>query len=174
MVVHLGVVILAVAFAASSSYVSQGDFTLRPGETVRIDGHELTYVEPEFLAEDNRTEARALVTVDGAGPYAPALTRFEAQGTTIGTPSVRSTPVDDVQLSLLDAPTEESAEIQLQVTVQPLVVWLWVGGIVMAVGTVLAAFPGRRRRGTEPVSEPVRTGAPDERPTSREPVGVES
>ena len=26
--------------------------------------------------------------------------------------------------------------------VQPLVVWLWIGGVVMALGTVLAAFPG--------------------------------
>ena len=33
--------------------------------------------------------------------------------------------------------------------------WLWVGGAVMAVGTVLAAFPGRRRRPIDPVSAPV-------------------
>jgi cytochrome c-type biogenesis protein CcmF len=36
-------------------------------------------------------------------------------------------------------------------------VWLWIGGALMAVGTVLAAWPGRRRRPTEPVSaSPVR------------------
>ena len=33
--------------------------------------------------------------------------------------------------------------------------WLWVGGGFIAVGSVLAAFPGRRRRGTEPTSAPI-------------------
>ena len=40
------------------------------------------------------------------------------------------------------------------VTVQPLVLWLWIGGGIVGFGTVLAAFPGRRRRPTAPVSEP--------------------
>jgi cytochrome c-type biogenesis protein CcmF len=43
--------------------------------------------------------------------------------------------------------------------VQPLVLWLWIGGAVMLVGTVLAAFPGLRRSPTAPVSEPPRRAA---------------
>jgi hypothetical protein len=38
------------------------------------------------------------------------------------------------------------------VIVQPLVTWLWIGGGIMAAGTVLAAFPGRRRNPIDPVS----------------------
>jgi hypothetical protein len=41
------------------------------------------------------------------------------------------------------------------VTIQPLVVWLWIGGGVMALGTLLAVFPGRRRNPIDPVSAPV-------------------
>ena len=55
----------------------------------------------------------------------------------------------------------------LRVIIQPLVLWLWVGGGVIAVGTFLAAFPGRRRRGTEPVSA---VAAPPSE--ERVPVGV--
>jgi cytochrome c-type biogenesis protein CcmF len=36
--------------------------------------------------------------------------------------------------------------------VQPLILWLWIGGGVMALGTVLAAWPGERRRPTDPTS----------------------
>jgi hypothetical protein len=41
------------------------------------------------------------------------------------------------------------------VIIQPMVLWLWVGGGIMAFGTVLAAWPGRRRRPTDPVSAPI-------------------
>src|SRR3712207_9005628 len=42
------------------------------------------------------------------------------------------------------------------VMVRPLVVWLWVGGALMALGTLLAAVPGRRRRRpTDAASAPI-------------------
>ncbi|HWH35027.1 MAG TPA: cytochrome c-type biogenesis CcmF C-terminal domain-containing protein, partial [Acidimicrobiales bacterium] len=43
MVVHVGVVVLAVAFAAASSYASNGEFRLRPGESATLAGHTITY-----------------------------------------------------------------------------------------------------------------------------------
>jgi cytochrome c-type biogenesis protein CcmF len=56
-------------------------------------------------------------------------------------------------LTLLDLPDEPGGEIGVRVIVQPLVVWLWIGGGVMALGTVLAAVPSRlARRPTDPVS----------------------
>ena len=60
--------------------------------------------------------------------------------------------VDDVYLTLQALPEEGSDEVLLRVVVQPLVLWLWVGGGVMALGTVLAAWPGPRRRPTDPTS----------------------
>jgi hypothetical protein len=49
---------------------------------------------------------------------------------------------------------EENPTLGLRVTVQPLVLWLWIGGFVIAFGTVLAVFPGRRRNPLDPVSAP--------------------
>jgi cytochrome c-type biogenesis protein CcmF len=57
------------------------------------------------------------------------------------------------------------------VIVQPLILWLWIGGIVIAIGTVLAAWPGRRRRPTAPVSAPVEAETAGPPP---EPVGAAS
>jgi cytochrome c-type biogenesis protein CcmF len=59
----------------------------------------------------------------------------------------------DVYVSLLAEPDDDEATVR--VIVMPLVAWLWVGGGVMFVGTMLAAFPGRRRDPLAPVSEPV-------------------
>jgi cytochrome c-type biogenesis protein CcmF len=36
--------------------------------------------------------------------------------------------------------------------------WMWIGGGMMALGTLLALFPGRRRRPTDAVSARIDTG----------------
>ncbi|MGZ4709133.1 MAG: heme lyase CcmF/NrfE family subunit [Acidimicrobiales bacterium] len=155
MIVHIGVVVIAVAFAASASNVRQQEFTLDPGDTATFDGHTLTYQRMNTVVDENKTSTQALVLVDGQGPYTPGVNTFPAGSNVVGTPSVRSTWRNDVALSLLDVPADENAPIQLRVTIQPLIMWLWIGGGIMAVGTLLSAFPGRRRRGIEPVSAPV-------------------
>lgn len=175
MVVHLGVIMIAIALAASSSYLRQAEFTLSPDESAVFAGHDLVFVGSNVETTPRTTELQALVTVDGAGPYAPALTRFDDAGQTVATPSVRSTATGDVHLSLLSPPDEETGEIRIRVTVQPLVMWLWVGGGVIVLGSLLAAFPGRRRNPIDPVSlvRPVDTaGTPPLPPRDVEPVGV--
>jgi cytochrome c-type biogenesis protein CcmF len=58
-----------------------------------------------------------------------------------------------VYLALVQPPDAEAGDQALiRVVVQPLVMWLWIGGGVMAAGTILAAFPGRRRSPLDPVS----------------------
>jgi cytochrome c-type biogenesis protein CcmF len=162
MIVHLGVIMIAVAFAASSAYVHEGEFRLAEGDSATVAGHTVTFEGIEVVEYEEKTTTKALVAVDDDGTYAPAISEFRFGTQTIGTPSVRTSAVDDVYLSLQALPTEGSDEILLRVIVQPLVVWLWIGGIVMAVGTAMAAFPGRRRRPTDPVSAPaaVEQGAP--------------
>jgi cytochrome c-type biogenesis protein CcmF len=155
MVVHLGVVMIAVAVAASGSYVRQAEFTLEPGESTEFAGHTLLYEGQVLKEEDAKTVNQALIRIDGTGPWGPSLNFFPNGGTTIGTPSVRTTLTDDVALSLVDVPDADDPSITLRVTIQPLVVWLWIGGAVMALGTLLAVFPGRRRDPTDPVSAPV-------------------
>src|SRR5207248_3000897 len=76
-------------------------------------------------------------------------------GRAIGTPSVRSGPVDDVYLTVAAPPTTPHGPAVIGVTVQPLIAWLWIGGGLMGFGTLLAAVPGRRRRPTDPASAPV-------------------
>jgi cytochrome c-type biogenesis protein CcmF len=155
MVVHLGVIVVAVALAASQSSVRQAEFTLEPGEQATFAGHTLTFVRTEIERDDNKTVTKALVEIDGTGPWAPAINQFPFGNQSIGSPSVRSTASDDVALTLLALPEGGSDAVTIRVTTQPLVVWLWVGGGVMAVGTLLAAFPGRRRDPLDPVSAPV-------------------
>ncbi len=108
MIVHIGVVVIAVAFAASASNVRQQEFTLNPGDTATFDGHTLTFERMNTVVDENKTKTQALVLVDGQGPYAPGINTFPGGSNVIGTPSVRSTWRNDVALSLLDVPADES------------------------------------------------------------------
>jgi len=170
MVVHIGVVVIAVALAASSSYDREQEVTLAVGDTASLAGHELTYVGNRTIEADNKTSVRAQIRVDGQ-VYEPAINTFRGSEQAIGTPSVATGFRQDVFLSLVRAPEgDEGQTIGLLVVVQPLVSWLWVGGLIMALGTMLAAFPGRRRNPIDPVSAPVTvTGTPAQVPPPAEP-----
>jgi cytochrome c-type biogenesis protein CcmF len=165
MIVHLGVVLIAVAFAASSSYRHEREVTLTPGATATLAGHTVTLEGSESRVETQKTIVQARLRVDGGSVYAPSLATFPGGSQAIGTPSVRSGLTNDVYLALLTAPDENGA-VSVRIVVEPLVLWLWIGGAVMAVGTVLAAFPGRRRLPTAPAS------ALGDLATGREPVDL--
>jgi cytochrome c-type biogenesis protein CcmF len=144
--------------AASGSYDTERELTMAVGDTAVVAGHDIEYLGSRTVEQSNQTSIRARVSVDGE-VYEPAINRFDALGQSIGTPSVSSSPVRDVYLTLLRVPDDDAGQTAaVRVIVQPLVAWLWIGGIVMALGTVLAAFPGRRRNPIDPVSAPVAGG----------------
>jgi cytochrome c-type biogenesis protein CcmF len=157
MVVHIGVVLIAVAFAASHSYGHSREFRLAPGQTARLAGHDVTYLGSSTVRHANKTSVRARVRIDGGKVYAPSVHQFPFATQAIGSPSVKSGLRDDVYLTLAAAPDRPGGTAVIGVIVQPLIYWLWIGGGVMALGTALAAWPGRRRRPTAPVSAPVET-----------------
>jgi len=151
MIVHLGVVLIAVALAASNSYVRQETFEMTPGETAELSGHTFTFLGAEVVEYSNRIERRAAVRINGGPVHEPAIAIYDFAGRLIGIPSVRSTLTDDVALSIAEM-SDDGQTVFLRVTVQPLIVWLWIGGFVMAVGTLLAVVPQNRRSPISPAS----------------------
>jgi cytochrome c-type biogenesis protein CcmF len=162
MIVHLGVLLVAVAFASSRSYETSREAqlctTARRGcpSTVTVAGHKLTYVAATGALVANRREVGAKIRVDGGQIYEPKLQFFPNGSQPVGKPTVRNRATDSVLLALLDA---NASSVRVRVTVQPMIVWLWTGGGIMAFGSILAAFPGSRRRPVDPVSAPVSSGA---------------
>jgi len=154
MVVHLGVVVIAVALAAATSFGHRSEVTLRSGTQATVDGHVIAFEGLAQVRTSARTATEALVLVDGHGPFRPALSQFGAGTDYVGTPAIDSGVLDDVYLTIDSLPTSAGGAIGIGVTVQPLVAWLWAGGVIIVIGSVLAALPGRRRRPTDPVSAP--------------------
>ena len=155
MVVHIGVIMIAVALVASNSYTRSATLALEVGEERSWGGHTFELQEVRETVDERARVVTADVLVDGDRVYGPATTKYLRQGIDIGTPSVRTGPANDVYLTLERGAVPGAAEATIRVFVKPLILWLWIGGAVMAIGTLLAAFPGaRRRRPTDAVSAP--------------------
>jgi cytochrome c-type biogenesis protein CcmF len=191
MIVHLGVVLLAVGIIAATSYRHQAELALHKGEVVTYDGHRFEFEGLRTVSSPSRTSQEALVKVDDA-VFAPATTSFGNALSVVGTPAIDSGLFGDVYLTF-DAvgglgassgnqaiPNLPQGSVAIGVVIEPLVVWLWAGGLLIGVGGLLALVPGSRRRPTDPASasSDLVTGAtptptsPRERDAAPEPVGA--
>jgi len=161
MLVHIGVILIAVALAASNSYTHSATLTIGRGETVEWSGHSFEFVGVSTEVTARAGVVMADVLLDDTKVYAPAVTTYLQQGMTVPTPSVRTGWTSDVYLTIdgNDPPATDADEVVLRVFVKPMVLWLWIGGAVMAIGTVLSALPSRRsRRPTDPTSALITSG----------------
>jgi len=154
MIVHVGVVIIAVALAASNSYERRAEFAFDGGETIEFADRSFTFEGIDRFTESGRNVINANMLVDGERET-PGVRQYLVSGRQIGSPVTATSLSDNVQLSLNGQTLEPGAPVIIRITVHPLVQWLWIGGAVMALGTILSAFPTKHaRRGTEAVSAP--------------------
>ena len=161
MIVHLGIVVVAVAFSASQAYGHRSEFQMRPGQTVSFAGHSIALHDLRTVNHPSHVSLVADIQVDGGKTYRPAISNYTAQaGSAIGTPSVDSGPFQDVYLSIAAAPANPGDPVVISVIVQPLIIWLWIGGALVAIGTLLAIVPGRRRNPLLPASAIEETRVP--------------
>ena len=107
-------------------------------------GYTLTYLGSHTARSEQKTTISADVKVRHGdrvlGTYSPAISTFPNSTEGIGTPSVHTGLVEDVYLTLVSSPTSQQP-ITLGVRINPMIVWLWIGGGFMALGTILALAP---------------------------------
>ncbi len=161
MVVHLGVVVLALGIVTSSTYVNRAQVTLAPGQSTVVDGQVVNFSGFHNVKDALETATQLKVTVDGHA-LRPAVTTFNGRdGTTVGTPAIDSNLARDVYVTFDAIGGEGSTSgaqvaddlpagsVVLGVTVEPLLAWLWLGGLIIGLGSALSFF---RRRYAEEVA----------------------
>ena len=144
--------------------------TLAPGESATIGG----YASPTSASWSSRwptiprvIETRAEVARRAAvGLARPALRDYSGSPTAIATPAVRTSLAEDLYVTLLASDTATGA-VTLHLFVNPLVVWIWIGGAIVGLGAAFAIWPERRAhprcRGAAAGRPSCRRRAPDAR-----------
>ncbi len=227
-IVHAGVVVLLIGIAASSSFQTKRDVTLRPGESTVIDGRKVTYVRPTVSVTKEALGFGAVLRVEkdgGAFTVEPSRRYFRPTGVQGGTiksffdgeatsevglragalsdfwaapqpnitaiqhraaesdrgfrecvrgapgspPQCRAVsrlmraavarpqlaPVAAAQIEALQEAIakrlarsyiDDSAPVTFRVIIDPLVTWMWIGGLIALAGALIAIWPARGAR----------------------------
>jgi cytochrome c-type biogenesis protein CcmF len=151
--VHVGVAVAAVAITASSSFGHQTEVTLASGERALFAGYEFRYEGIREIRQPHRVVLVADVGVRregrSLGRMTPSLNLYPGASEPIGTPSIRYGAAKDLYSSVIGF-EGEGERATFRFFVNPGVTWLWVGGAIMALGGLVAAWPGRRRTAGPP------------------------
>jgi cytochrome c-type biogenesis protein CcmF len=150
--VHIGIVMIYAGIAASSSYGIHTEKRLKIGETIEIRDYTLRYEKLAAIQATSvktRIVAQLAVEKDGKRIWTarPEKEFYKGQNQPVSEVDVRSTMASDLYVILADFSEDESATIK--VYHNPMVKWLWTGGWVIALGTMVSAWPDRleqRRR----------------------------
>jgi cytochrome c-type biogenesis protein CcmF len=228
-IVHIGVVVLLIGVAASSSFQTNRDVELRPGESVTIDGRTITYVKPTVAVDAEKFTFGSVLRIEEDGKVVdvlrPSRRFFRPTGQESGTigsffageatsevglrtglghdlwiaeqpnvagvqrgvrladkgfeACVSGAPGTPPQCKALGAlmrasvgdPAREAQALEqisklqalaagrvansfltskaastFKVIVNPLVLWMWIGGLIALAGALIALWPSRGRR----------------------------
>jgi cytochrome c-type biogenesis protein CcmF len=141
-VVHLAILLIGAGAVGSQVYQQQTQATLAPGQSVSLAGYTITASGIQTNLEPGVKVIQGVLSVNGEDlrPAKQYFDNFPQQPSTrVG---LRSTPFEDLYVVLGgwegDGPT---AKISLAVFVNPLVSWIWAGGVLLLLGTLVTLWP---------------------------------
>jgi cytochrome c-type biogenesis protein CcmF len=156
-IVHAAVVIVIITIAISSSMRQQFELHFVKGQTLQAAGYDVT-----FVGIDQRTEPHRLSTVgifnvakDGKqiARLEPRMNQYQMMREPIGSPDVHTSALRDFYISLSNVDSANQTA-SITVFISPLIVWIWLAVIAMALGALFAMIPARVRH-TATVEESV-------------------
>jgi len=152
--VHLAVVLIAIGITGSTFYKDSQLVALNPGEATNLAGYRIQYdsysvetLNPEPVTYQSRIRYSTKLSIYRNGSQVSTLTPQKNYHWALNAPwvtevAIRSDLKEDIYIIL--ASLEESGLAGFQMIINPLVSWIWIGGGVLFVGTLLAAWPQRR------------------------------
>ena len=158
--VHLGMIMIVVGVAGSSRGTSKS-LALKPGQVEQVGKYTVRSEGVEELAESNYIAGEAKIGVSSPGTdeiiLRPQRRQYNKSSKANSEVAVHTTLVEDVYVILSGWQGET---VHIKVLINPLLLWIWIGGIAMSLGSFVCLVTPGRRRSIEVVSPPVPTDVP--------------
>ena len=154
-IVHLGVVLLVIGITASSLFVTQKEVVLGKGDSFSLGRYDLVFHGVRFVSNDAKDGFSAELSIENNGKRVATMYpekniyKYEGnreinQETEV---ALRSTLRDDLYLILSEV--DRSGGVNIRALLNPMVNWIWAGGLVIVLGAIVTMWPeGRRKRGS--------------------------
>jgi cytochrome c-type biogenesis protein CcmF len=143
--VHLGVVLIIMGIAGSMAYSIEREATLAVKQALDVGNYRIQFEGLKGSQQPThfRVEGAFRVFHNGAdeGILNPALKFFPTQQSPIGRAVHQSSLSEDIYLILSGFSELDRNQATLKVLVRPLVIWMWIGGFVIALGTLICIAP---------------------------------
>ncbi|MBD1554203.1 heme lyase CcmF/NrfE family subunit [Pseudomonas typographi] len=144
---HLGIAVCALGVVLSSQHNAERDLRMAPGEAVDVGGYHFVFEGSQHVNGPNWSADRAVIRVtQGGRPVAvlnPEKRLYTAQQSMMTEAGIDPGLLRDLYVALGE-PLGDGAWA-VRVHVKPFVRWIWLGGVLTALGGLLAAADGRYR-----------------------------
>ena len=138
-ITHFGVVVIAIGIAFSGAYKTERELAFKPGEAKTVLGHEVRYYNLVGEQRSEKTIQAAKLEVDGKEFY-PAQNYYGTQREAVSTPAIQYRVSGDFYMVLVNGDPKDQS-VSLKFISSPLVSWIWVGGLILVIGTALTLIP---------------------------------
>ncbi|MCL2882183.1 MAG: cytochrome c biogenesis protein CcsA [Coriobacteriia bacterium] len=154
MIVHIAVAVIVIGLVGSVMYVRQVNKTVPESDNMNF-----TIADYSFTLKDKKQTPAAngdvtyTATFDlkkgsqDLGTVTPSVTNVAATGQQTSNAIIKSSMLNDLFISLApqrDAATGQIASLEMDVRINPLIRFVWIGVGLMMVGTVLADWPKKK------------------------------
>ncbi len=148
-IVHLGVLFLFLGITGSSAFRIETTKTIRKGDTIKAGKYQLVY---QGLSSKNKgnleIDAANFRILNSGKPVGTIKSEKHYHqnfqpATEVG---IRSTLKEDLYVILANY-DKVSQMATVSVLINPLVIWMWIGGIMMVLGTLLSMTPNWKKAG---------------------------
>jgi cytochrome c-type biogenesis protein CcmF len=146
--VHLAIVILAAGIIGSSVYKTETQISMRPGESMQVQGYTLKYAD--YAIQPTEAKQRFAVTLDlqkGNRPLGQLTAEKNFHWSVeqwVTEVAIRPGLVEDLYVIL--AALDQDGLATLSIQTHPMVTWLWIGGGLLLLGTLWAMWPRSEKK----------------------------
>jgi cytochrome c-type biogenesis protein CcmF len=144
-IVHMGMVLIAIGVTGSGVFSQKQTFQLNAGQSANFDGFKITLNTIGHARRVNYVSTEADVTVtDAKGvsltlkPERRVYDKWEEQTSSVV--AIGSNWQRDLYVNLAGW-DEGATNVAIEIFVNPLVKWIWTGGWVLAIGTIVCMCP---------------------------------
>ena len=146
---HLGVLVLTIGIGVTSSMSIETDVALGVGDRVQVQGYDFEFASLSEVKGSNfdAMQAKILVTKEGqqVATLYPEKRTYVVSMMPMTEAAIDDKFSRDVYVALGEPISEDSNEWAVRIYVKPLIRWIWLGSIIMALGALLSMLDRRYR-----------------------------